>query len=357
VAERVLIERLDARADGIAHVEGHAVYVPYTLPGETVRIEGDGALARLIAVEEPSPERAEPFCPYFFSCGGCLTQHIAEPTYAAWKRGILVAAIEKAGLAAAVDVLVDAHGAGRRRITLHARFKDGRARVGYMAIRSHELVEIAFCPIAELTLKNAPRAAFALAEQLRSAGKPLDLQITATATGLDIDIRGHGEPSERERQALVAVAAEHDLARVSIHGERLIERRAPILSMGRAQVSPPPGGFLQATRAGEEALAKLVLEACTGAKRVADLFAGCGPFALRLAETREVHAIDADAGSLAALDKAARATSGLRRIATETRDLFRRPLLAPELTASTRSSSIRRAPERRRRRGSSRPPR
>jgi 23S rRNA (uracil1939-C5)-methyltransferase len=331
VAERVTVERLGARADGIAHVDGHAVYVPYSLPGETVLIERDGARARLIEVEKPSPDRIEPFCPYFRACGGCLTQHIAGPAYTAWKRIILIAALEGAGLETIVDPLVDAHGAGRRRITLHARFGDGRARVGYMAVRSHELVEVAFCPVAEPGLKNAPRAALALAEQLTSGRKPLDLQLTATGTGLDLDIRGHEQPSEREQQALIAAAGEQDFARVSIHGERLVERRPPVLSIGRATVALPPGGFLQATRAGEEALAERVLEACAGAKRVADLFAGCGPFALRLAEAREVHAVDAEAGSLAALDKAARGTPGLRRITTERRDLFRRPLLAPEL--------------------------
>ena len=221
-----------------------------------------------------------------------------------------------------------ARGAGELRCT-RGSAKEGRGSATWRS--SHALVEIACCPIAEPGLKEAPLAGLALAEKLRSAGKPLDLQITATETGLDIDIRGRGEPSERERQALIAVANEHGLARLSIHGDRLIERRAPMLSMGSVQVSPPPGAFLQATRAGEEALARLVHDGCAGAKRVADLFAGCGPFALRLAETREVHAVDADAGSLGALDKAARGAPGLRRIATETRDLFRRPLLAPEL--------------------------
>jgi 23S rRNA (uracil1939-C5)-methyltransferase len=88
---------------------------------------------------------------------------------------------------------------------------------------------------------------------------------------------------------------------------------------------------LQATRAGEEALAALVGAVCAGARRVADLFCGCGPFALRLAEAAEVHAADGHGPSLAALDRAWRATPGLKRIATETRDLFRRPLLGPEL--------------------------
>jgi 23S rRNA (uracil1939-C5)-methyltransferase len=331
VPERVVIERLGVRADGIARVDGRAVYVLYALPGETVLVETEGSRAHLVAVESASPDRVEPFCPYFGRCGGCLTQHIAEPTYAAWKRATLLKALAQAGLDAPVDPLVDAHGAGRRRITLHGRFDGGRARVGYMAVRSHDLVEVAFCPIVEPRLKEAPRVALAFAERLRGAKKPLDIQVTATETGLDVDVRGHGPVEDRERQALIEVAGAHDLARLSLHGETIVERRAPVVRMGEVQISPPPGGFLQATRAGEEALAVLVAEACRGRKRVADLFAGCGPFALRLAERAEVLAADGDARSLAALDKAARGTPTLRRVATEARDLFRRPLLLPEL--------------------------
>jgi 23S rRNA (uracil1939-C5)-methyltransferase len=103
--------------------------------------------------------------------------------------------------------------------------------------------------------------------------------------------------------------------------------------MGRAAVVPPAGSFLQATRLGEETLAGFITEACARAKRVADLFAGAGPFSLRLAEKADVHAVEFDKGSMVSLDKAARATPGLRRITTEARDLFRRPLLTPELNA------------------------
>jgi 23S rRNA (uracil1939-C5)-methyltransferase len=130
---------------------------------------------------------------------------------------------------------------------------------------------------------------------------------------------------------LIDAAAAQDLARVSLHGDVLVERRPPRVAMGRASVAPPPGAFLQATRAGEEALAALVRGACAGARRIADLFAGCGPFALRLAEDAEILAVDGDAAALAALDRAWRATPGLRRIRVEARDLFRRPLLGPEL--------------------------
>ncbi len=64
--------------------------------------------------------------------------------------------------------------------------------------------------------------------------------------------------------------------------------------MGRARVALPPGAFLQATAAGEAALAKLVAAHCGSAGKIADLFAGVGPFALRLAERARVTAADSD---------------------------------------------------------------
>jgi 23S rRNA (uracil1939-C5)-methyltransferase len=96
-------------------------------------------------------------------------------------------------------------------------------------------------------------------------------------------------------------------------------------------VTLPPGSFLQATSLGEETLAKLVSERCGRAKHIADFFCGVGPFALRLAARARISAFDSDAGAVAALQKAATATSGLKPVKAETRDLFRRPLVPQEL--------------------------
>jgi 23S rRNA (uracil1939-C5)-methyltransferase len=103
------------------------------------------------------------------------------------------------------------------------------------------------------------------------------------------------------------------------------------VTIGRARLALPPGAFLQATLAGEQALVGLVQDHIGGAKRVADLFCGLGPFALRLAERVHVTAIDADTGAIAALRQAAGTTPGLKPVEAEARDLFRRPLVAPEL--------------------------
>jgi 23S rRNA (uracil1939-C5)-methyltransferase len=331
MAEHLTIARLGANGDGVADLPGGPVYVAGALPGETVLAEMERDRGRLIDRETSSPDRVEPFCPYFGSCGGCVAQHVGPALYGGWKRGKIVNALERAGLPAEVEPLVDGHGEGRRRVTFHAREIEGEMQVGFMEARSHHLVEIARCPITVDALAGAPAAAAVIARVMQGVRKPLDIAVTATRGGLDVDLRGSGPVSERRRQGLIALAKELGLVRLSLHGEALVAYGRPTVLMGRAEVELPAGGFLQATAKGEAELAAIVAEGCRGAKKIADLFAGSGPFSLRLAEFAEVHAVESDARGLQALDRAARTTPGLRRVTTEARDLFRRPLLTPEL--------------------------
>jgi len=74
-----------------------------------------------------------------------------------------------------------------------------------------------------------------------------------------------------------------------------------------------------------------VADHCKRAKYIADLFCGVGPFALRLALKSRIAAFDSDAGAVAALQKAAASTLGLKPLKAEARDLFRRPLMPQEL--------------------------
>ncbi|MGU3536963.1 class I SAM-dependent RNA methyltransferase [Methylobacterium sp. A54F] len=329
--ETLTIRRLGARGDGLAE---DGTPVPKALPGERVAIRRSGNRAELVAVEAASPERVAPFCPYFARCGGCAVQHLAPEPYGAWKRGLLAAALSQAGLPVEPEPLVDAHGRGRRRITLHVRAVEGRAEAGFMEARSHALVAIERCPVAVPELAGAPALARALSAPLGHGRKPLDVAVTACPADLDVDLRGHGPVSEGVRAALVRLAEEHDLARLALHGEVVVARRPVTLPSGSARLLPPPGGFLQATAAGEAALTDLVVAAMPPRpKRIADLFAGCGPFTLALARLAEVHAVEGDAAALAGLDRSVREAAGLRRVTLERRDLFRRPLLAHELNA------------------------
>ena len=334
--ERLVIDHVGHRGDGVATSGAESVYVPYTLGGETVEVAPVPGhhpdRRRLVAVETPSPERVTPFCPHFGVCGGCAIQHWETERYRAWKREIVVTTLAQNGIDCEVAPLVDAHGAGRRRITLHARMGTHEVlKVGFAAVGSHDIVPIDRCPILDPHLDGAIEAAWAIAEPLIGVGKPLDIQVTATETGLDVDVRGSGPVSTRLIEKLSDVARQHRLARLTRHGELVLARATPVITIGAAQVALPPGSFLQATVAGEETLAALVTEHCKRAKDIADLFCGVGPFALRLAAKSKVAAFDSDTSSVAALQAAVKATPGLKPLKAETRDLFRRPLVPQEL--------------------------
>ena len=328
--ERVVIDRMGHQGDGIAVADGEQVYIPYTLPGETVMISRAGERGALRENVSPSPERIAPICRYFGVCGGCALQHWRQENYRAWKRDLVVAALAHEGVDAPVGDLVDAHGEGRRRIVLHARRTREDIAVGFMAHRSHTLVAIDHCPVLAPALARAFAIGARIALALATNDKPLDLQFTATEGGLDVDVRGSGPLAAAARSSLAGIAAEERLARLTRHGEIVAQLAEPALQVGRSRVVLPPGAFLQATDAGENALAAIVGEAAAGASKIADLFCGVGPFALRLAENARVLAVDGDAAAIGALARAAKAP-GLKPVEATTRDLFRRPLAAAEL--------------------------
>ena len=321
------IERLGQRGEGVAKHSGRAVYVPFALQSERVLAEVEGERGRLLEILSASPDRIAPICKHYSVCGGCAVQALAPSAYAGWKRGLVVAALDNAGISTDVAPLLDAHGAGRRRVVFHAR--DGA--VGFMEARAHAIVEIDACPLLEAGFAPALAAARALARALRSTGKPLDIAVTASPEGLDIDLRGSGALTESEARALVELAQRLDLARLSNHGRILALRRRPMIEVGKAKLSPPPGGFLQATAQGEEEIGRLALQAIGKAKRVADLFCGSGAFALRLCEIARVDAFDDNTEAIAALQEAARTLTATKPIEALRRNLFDNPLRAEEL--------------------------
>jgi len=335
VVEQLTISRLGHRGDGIAETPDGTVYVPYALPGETVTVEsvpGHPDRRRLLHVDRPSPERITPICQHFGTCGGCALQHWAAPAYRAWKRDLVVEALHKAGLDALVTPLIDAHGSGRRRIVLHARKGNNDVlEVGFSAARSHHVVAISACPVLAPGLNGALRAAWAIAEVLKANRKPLDIQFTATESGLDVDVRGSGPLTPEQIGELAHIAQTHRLARLTRHGELITQSEQPIVTVGRARVALPAGSFMQATAEGEAVLARLVLEHVGRAKRVADLFAGIGTFALRLAEHARITAVDCEENAVKALQRAASSTPGLKPVDAVTRDLFRLPFVGAEL--------------------------
>lgn len=329
----LLISHMGGRGDGVAETDAGPVFVAFTLPGERVGADVDGKRAALLEIIEPSKQRVQPLCPHFTVCGGCAVQHWHDDAYGAWKRGIVEAALKHQGISAPVGNLIDAHGSGRRRVTLHVQSIKGQVMAGFMQARSHRLLDLDRCPILVPALENATQIARRLAAPWGRRRKPFDIRITATATGLDCNIQILDDVGLDTRLELADCANDLDLARVTVAGDSVLERRPPTIHCGLAKVTLPPGGFLQATHAGEEILTALVVKHAGAARRIADLFCGIGPFALRLAQNAAITAADNDAAAIAAIDEAARHTNGLKPLRAEVRDLFQNPYSAGELAS------------------------
>lgn len=328
--ERLIIEELGAQGDGVTHTAAGPVYVPFALPGETVTARVEKHRGFLEIIEQPSPLRIEPACRHFGACGGCAIQHLDAEAYAEWKREKIVRALRSRGLEANVAPLILSPPASRRRLTFSARITGSSVLLGFNAAQSHRIVDIEECPIAVPQIVAALDDLRGLARLLASGSKPIRMTVTATRTGLDIAVETGKLDEKRRRQAVEFTLAKR-FARLSLGQEVLIEREKPTVLFDGVPVALPPGGFLQATAEAEEAMAGLVAGHLQGSKHVADLFAGSGTFALRLARSSRVHAVEGEAAALRALEEAAKHTPGLKPVTVEKRDLFFRPMLAKEL--------------------------
>ncbi len=325
---QVRIERLGHLGDGL----GEGLIVPRALPGELAEgEERDGRLEE-VRLLEPSPDRVTPPCPHFRRCGGCAVQHLRDEAVAEWKAGIVRHALAAQGLEARVAGVETSPPASRRRAVLAARRTKKGVLAGFHVRGSDEIVPVPECRVLHPGLLPALPVAEVLAEAGASRKGALAVAATLTEAGLDVSVTGGKPLDEGLRTRLAQLASRHDLARLTWAGEPVAQMRPPVLHFGRAAVVPPPGAFLQATAEGEAALVARVRALLAGSARIADLFAGCGTFTLPLAERAEVHAVEGDAAMTGALDAGWRRAKGLKRVTTEARDLFRRPLDPAELS-------------------------
>jgi len=327
------VARLGHLGDGIADGPDGPVYIPLTLPGEVVtgRIQGDRIAAPDIVA--PAPDRVQPPCPHFARCGGCALQHAADRFVARWKIETLRRALAARGLPAPIRRIAVSPPGSRRRAGLAGRRVKSGALVGFHARASDTLIEVPDCRVLHPEIVALMPALTDLTRAVASRKGTLGLAVTWSGAGADLAVTGGRGLDPGLRQDLTGFAETADLARLSWAGEIVVERRPPLQRFDGIAVVPPPGAFLQATRAGEAALIRAVAEAVGPAKRVVDLFAGSGTFALPLAQRAEVHAVEGDAAMRAALFLAWRRAAGLKRLSAEVRDLFRDPVPADTLAA------------------------
>ena len=330
---RFEIERLGAYGDGIVDANGEHMFIPFALPGETVTAACEKGRAQLFAVLEASPQRIEPSCRHFTECGGCAIQHIEEDAYLDWKRSLVIQALKARGIEAPVSDLVACPPHSRRRVVFTARNIETGLHLGFNKAFSNRIIDIEECPVLLPGLVEAAGILRQLAGIIANTSKPFRFLVTATESGFDVAAADCGKPTESIRRAATDFVINSKIARLSIDGEIIVETIKPMLTFGSVTITLPPGAFVQAVAEAEDAMVTLVTGHMRKLKKVADLYSGCGTFALRLAANSEVHAVECDGSALAVLDRGFRFANGLKRVTIERRDLDRRPLTLKELNA------------------------
>lgn len=341
MSHKITIDEIGGRGDGLTELNGKMIYVPYTAPGDVIDIKINGSKGRLRHIHQKSNHRIDALCPHYTRCGGCSLQHINANYYHEWKEGLIRTALENQGLRDVnIAPMIMSPLGSRRRTTFHAIGRaDGQIVFGYAEKGSHNLIDIAECPILmpEITALIAPIKK--LLSGLLKKKEKMSVAITMGENGIDLILKGRGDIDLSLRMDLAEFAEKNDLARISWFDtsiknsryELLAERRKPFVKFEGNKVFFPEGSFLQATKQGQEALIRAMLDGIDGAKRIVDLFSGCGTFSIAAAKYANVHAVENNEEMLTALKLSANQMSGIKQVSTELRDLFLRPLLPHEL--------------------------
>jgi 23S rRNA (uracil1939-C5)-methyltransferase len=324
------IARLGAQGDGISALpDGGTLYVPFALPGETVRVRARrGNRATAFDILTASPARIEPECPHFGACGGCALQHFRAAEALAWKVERLRDALARAGYPDAPLAEPVAVGSGtRRRADFALRRVDGAVRLGFHAAGEPALI----VPLETCTVVAPPIAALipklrTLVARLRCLRRDGSAVVTLLAAGPDLLLRTDGTPDAADRDAMIRFAVDSNLTRLHAATGRAAPEpicllRPATIRFAGTEVTPPPGGFLQPTEAGEAAIVAAVLAGLPArAGRIVEFHAGCGTLTLPLSQRGHVTAFEGDADAVAALRRAAGG-----HVALAQRDLARQP--------------------------------
>lgn len=325
----VTIERLGHLGDGVAP---GPVFVPRALPGEVVTGEIENGRMVEVKIQTPVSNRVRPVCQHYKNCGGCALQHASDSFVENWKKSVVETALEAQGLDAPIRRVQTSPPHSRRRATIAARRMKKGVQLGFHGAQTDTICEIDACQLLRPELMLMLPFLRDLTMIGGSRKGRLAITLTLLDDGVDIAVKG-GKPLTTELFSKLAqkAGAQRNVVRLSWDNEPIAVFSAAQLCLGKAKVSPPAGAFLQATQEGEQALVLSVLESVGQAKNVADLFSGCGTFALPLAENATVHAVEDARDMLDALHAGWRGAQNLKAVTVEARDLAKNPLRPDEL--------------------------
>jgi len=339
MSERLCIDALAFGGSGVGRLDGKAVFVPLTAPGDQIRcrIVQDRkryAEAEMIELLAAAPQRREPPCPVFGDCGGCQWQHLPYGEQCNWKERIFAETLQRQAKieASVLRPLVPApdEWGYRSRVQFKCRQTEAGFVMGFYRRGTHYVIDVASCPIA------APRLNEVLALFRRwlpdSSCPHLVPQVD-----MEVDDEGRVRVTVHALGKAAAALAEYlrplaEQAGISLfmqcgRKETLLrvcgEEALHILPLGAGslRLAYGAGGFAQVNLEQNRQLVREVCSAAalTGREKVLDLFCGMGNFSLPLAlQAGEVVGIENYAPAIRQAELNARA-NGLKHTRFQSR--------------------------------------
>lgn len=334
--EALNIIDIGTNGDGIARLAtGDVVFVPFTAAGDMVMAEVDKDQngqhrARIDSFLMKSPMRVTPPCRHFGICGGCALQHINQAAYEDFKRGSVIATLQKAGLSlpdTIETVFILPH--TRRRANFAARVVKGRAIIGFHERRSATIRDVPDCHLINDDVRRVMEAFRPFIPDIAGDGQKMDVLIQCVDGQSEICLTGKIAPGWEAQQALADTLRATGASRISLRAKDydifqvLLEEKQYYVRFGELVVNLAPGAFLQPSKQGEQALSDAVHSGVGDAPCVADLFCGNGTFTGGLLAGRDVVAADLASDAITAMQKA-----GVHAVL---RNLFKEPFTPSEL--------------------------
>jgi len=316
------LQILDLSHDGrgVARRDGKAIFVSGALPGETVVVEQTARSrhfdeARTLEVLEASPDRVQPRCPHFGTCGGCVLQHLAEDKQIIAKERVLLDNLERIGKVKPGTVLppltADSWGYRRKgRFSVRRVNKKDKTLVGFREQDPRFVAELNECHTTIPQIGMKIQALAALVDGLQAREQIPQIEFIAGDDAIALTIRHLVPLVEADRAALAAFGREHGFA-IFLQPKgpdsvQPLEGQAPALSFRLPQwdvtLAFEPLDFIQVNARLNDIMIARTLEMLDlqPQHRVLDLFCGLGNFTLPLArKAREVVGVEGDAGLVA----------------------------------------------------------
>jgi 23S rRNA (uracil1939-C5)-methyltransferase len=182
----VRITALSMQGEGLGRLGGKIVFVPFTLPDETVEIDlledrKNFSRGRLVKVLEPSPDRVVPPCPVFGTCGGCHLQHASPSAQSRIKGNGLREAFRHALRMddPPIQPLWDSPGSlyYRHRLRVKIQGLGRQAALGFYRGRSHQVVPVEQCLLANNSVNRILAHLSRSTADIPSLGEPVELEI------------------------------------------------------------------------------------------------------------------------------------------------------------------------------------